>query len=384
MKKAARVFSLLTLSCMVLPAMSQKAGLTFDNQVSSWVNMNLADTIMWQAGVRYIPTLSPWLKTGEKSKIDAELSFKIYGNLNFSDLSYESAGSDFKPYRLWLRYSSSNLEIRAGLQKINFGSALVFRPLMWFDRMDFRDPLQLTDGVYGLLGRYYFNNNVNIWLWGLYGNDSAKGWEITPSVKEIPEYGGRLQVPFFRGEMAFSYHNREADYSELLAGIPMVNVTEFTEQSFAVDGKWDIGIGFWFEYMKKLNAEDNPVMSRWETYYSIGADYTIGLGNGLNITTEYFHYANNPEDQVQESKRDLITLSLSYPLSVTHNLSGVVYYDTNSKEWFRFMNLQMSWDYVSLYIMGYWNPETMTLYSGSSEGSLFTGKGIQLMLVLDI
>jgi len=54
------------------------------------------------------------------------------------------------------------------LQKINFGSATLFRLLMWFDRIDPRDPLKLTDGVYGLLLRYYFHNNTNIWLWGLY------------------------------------------------------------------------------------------------------------------------------------------------------------------------------------------------------------------------
>ena len=68
----------------------------------------------------------------------------------------DSTDFRFKPYRLWLRYSTSHLEIRAGLQKINFGSSNILRPLMWFDKMDFRDPLMLTDGVYALLGRYYF------------------------------------------------------------------------------------------------------------------------------------------------------------------------------------------------------------------------------------
>lgn len=50
-------------------------------------------------------------------------------------------------------------ELRLGLQKINFGSAQLFRPLMWFDKMDPRDPLQMTDGVWGALYRYYFRNN---------------------------------------------------------------------------------------------------------------------------------------------------------------------------------------------------------------------------------
>jgi len=56
---------------------------------------------------------------------------------------------------MWIRLSTKQFELRAGLQKINFGSATLLRPLMWFDKIDPRDPLQLTDGVYALLARYY-------------------------------------------------------------------------------------------------------------------------------------------------------------------------------------------------------------------------------------
>lgn len=33
-----------------------------------------------------------------------------------------------------------------------------------------REPSQLTDGVYGVLVKYYFQNNANLWAWGLIGN----------------------------------------------------------------------------------------------------------------------------------------------------------------------------------------------------------------------
>ncbi|GAI27146.1 unnamed protein product, partial [marine sediment metagenome] len=59
---------------------------------------------------------------------------------------------------------------------------------MWFDRIDPRDPLQLTDGVYGLLLRQYFLNNANIWVWGLYGNDDLRGWEYLPSEAKSVEF----------------------------------------------------------------------------------------------------------------------------------------------------------------------------------------------------
>jgi hypothetical protein len=384
MRRTARTIITFTLFCTAAITTAQKAGISFDNQVSSWLSFNLGDTVNWQGGLRYIPVINTYWQVSSTAKLDAEVAFKTFGNLSFSGVNYDSASFSFKPYRLWLRYTSSNLEIRAGLQKINFGSALIFRPLMWFDKMDFRDPLQLTDGVYALLGRYYFNNNVNIWLWGLYGNENVKGWEIAPSISNIPEYGGRFQLPVPRGEMAISYHHRDADYSSLLAGMPTGTETRFTEQLFGIDGKWDLGIGLWIEYVRKLNEKDNPIMGRWETYFSLGADYTLSLGNGLNITSEYSRYANIPDEGEQETKRNLITLSLNYPLSVTHNLSGVVYYNIDAKEWYRFINFQLSYDYLGIYLMAYWNPDDPSVYNSSAESTLYPGKGFQLMLVLDI
>jgi hypothetical protein len=385
MEKIKTIFLILTLSCLTAQILTaQKAGVKFDNKISGWGSAGISNPVNWQIGARYIPTLSPWLKINETSRIDAELSLNTYGNLLFSGAYFDTSGYDLKPYRLWLRYTTTNLEIRAGLQKINFGSALIFRPLMWFDKMDFRDPLQLTDGVYGLLGRYYFNNNVNIWLWTLYGNTKEKGWEIAPSPGKKPEFGGRLQIPVPKGEIAMSYHNRKADYSRLLSGIPAITDTIFTEQMFAFDGKWDLGIGLWFEYVKKLNDEKNKLMSRWETYYCLGIDYTFNVGNGLTLTSEFFHYSNTAREGQVKTKSNYSTLSLNYPLFLSHSITGLVYYNWDAREWYRFLNLQLKYDYLSLYLMAFWNPDEFTLYKGGSDNNLFAGKGFQIMLVLDI
>jgi hypothetical protein len=362
----------------------QNTGLTFQNQLSGWSGINFSDPIKYQAGARYIPTISPWWEVGKNNKIDAEISVNTYGDLLFSGSNFDTANYSLKPYRLWLRYSGSHFELRAGLQKINFGSAYILRPLMWFDKMDYRDPLQLTDGVYGLLGRYYFNNNTNIWLWTLYGNDKVKGWESAPSVKDIPEYGSRVQLPVPRGEVAFSYHHRVADYSQIYSGLPVITETNFNENRMAVDGKWDLGVGLWFEYSKNLNDKENQLMSRWETYYNIGLDYTFSLGNGLNLISEFFHYGNNPAQGQEKAKSNYSILALSYPLSLSHNISGFVYYNWEVKEWYRYLNLQLKYDYLSLYFMAFWNPDVLILYNGPNDNNIFAGKGIQIMLVLDI
>ncbi len=72
-----------------------------------------------------------------------------------------------------------------------------------------------------------------------------------------------------------------ADYSELYAGNPLITETDFSEQLIGLDGKWDIGPGIWFEDVVKLNDKDNQLLNRWETYYTVGIDYTFAIGNGL-------------------------------------------------------------------------------------------------------
>lgn len=371
--------------CLLLSAglSGQKTGLEFENQVSTWLGMNFPDEVKWQSGIRYIPTLSPWVKAGAKGKFDAEFSVNTFGSVHLTGRNYDSADFRFKPYRLWLRYSSSHLEIRAGLQKINFGSSTILRPLMWFDRMDFRDPLMLTDGVYALLGRYYFSNNANIWLWGLYGNDKTKGWEAMPSIKVFPEFGGRIQLPVPGGEFALSYHHRIADYSALAVQIPGLTDTRYGEQLFAADGKWDIGPGVWFEVVGKMNQKGNPFTTRWESYMSLGMDYTFAIGKGLNVSTEYFRYESHPEENETRVKRNISTLSLGYPIGLSHNISGMLYYNWDTHDWYRFINLQMKYDYLTFYLMTFWNPDDAVLYSSGEGGNSFAGKGFQVMFVFD-
>ena len=136
----------------------------FNGQAIGWTTLNPADPFQAQVGLRYIPELNFSLPAGNYT-IDGEFSANLWASGIYSGDSIE-LDEQLSPYRMWVKFSGDQFELRAGLQKINFGSAQMFRPLMWFDRIDPRDPLQLTDGVYGLLARYYFLNNANIWALG--------------------------------------------------------------------------------------------------------------------------------------------------------------------------------------------------------------------------
>lgn len=360
--------------------LSQSFGL--EGQLSGWMVVNPEQSFRSQTGLRYIPKLSIRKEINEKYAIDSEVSVNTYGAGMIYPFDSISTNGKIKPYRMWFRFTSPQFEIRAGLQKINFGSASFLRPLMWFDRIDPRDPLQLTDGVYGVLTRYYFLNNANIWLWGLYGNNDTRGWEVIPPHKRKIEYGGRVQLPFFSGEIAATWHHRVANLNNLEFAREISTKDFVPENRFGLDGKWDLGIGLWFEGV--LSHQDIDVSDlAYKRFINVGADYTFKLGNGLHAMTEFFVYEASEKAFGTGDGISFSALSLNYPLGILHNLTAILYYDWENDELYRFLNWQWQFDKWSLYFIGFWNPDKFHIYQNLRENTFFSGKGLYLMAVFN-
>ena len=379
MKKFALILFLIIL-IMTIKGFSQ--GLRFKGQLISWAVTKPFDDFESLIGGRYIPELSYGYTFKEKYTLDAEVQLNMYGYGYYNGDSIKWDGQ-IDLFRGWVRFSSNKFNFRVGLQKINFGSAAMLRPLMWFDQIDPRDPLQLTEGVYSALGRYYFSNNANIWLWLLYGNDQPKGWEIFPSVKTIPEFGGRFQTPLFTGELAVSYHHRVANTeSDLYPELQTIE-DQATENRLGLDGKWDVGVGLWFETAFIHQDIDVPEL-RAKKMINIGMDYTIGLGSGLTVMGEQIWFTTGEELFNSSQRNSFTAISANYPVSIIDNLTYIFYYDWSNNGFYNFINWGMTWDKISLYIMAYWNPDNFTLYQNlSDESTLYTGKGFQVQFVFN-
>jgi hypothetical protein len=354
--------------------------LNFKGQLSLWGNYNPAGSLDLWFGGRYIPQLNYNISLPGKKLIDFELSANLSASAGMNPFDTISADALIKPYRGWIRYSTSNFELRLGLQKINFGSATILRPLMWFDQLDPRYPLQLTDGVWAIMSRYYFSNNANLWIWGLYGNKKPRGWEIAGTNKKYPEFGGRFQYPVPKGEVAMSYHHRIADTRGLETYMPAY--PEITENRVGIDGKWDLGVGLWFEGSwtgKKKNLgkyTNNEIVN-------IGTDYTFGLGNGLNIIVEQLLTSYDEKAFSFSNIISFTGVSASYPVGLFNSISAIVFYDWSSNSLYNFFNWRRQLDKFSLYLMAYWNPEKNNIPVQGIGQDLFAGKGIQIMLVLN-
>jgi hypothetical protein len=376
-------FNIAVLLLIILaPLHAQDSIFKLKGQLDAYTALNFANPIQLQTGARFIPSISIGKNWKNNLKFDSEISFDSYLDYHFTNWKNDGSSSRIKPYRLWLRFSSERFEFRAGLQKINFGSAVMLRPLMWFDRLDPRDPLQLTDGVYALLGRYYFQNNANAWLWMLWGNDKTKGWETVPSVKKIPELGGRMQFPVPKGEVAISYHHRTADLSRLINPANIHGVTSYPEDRLGIDGKWDLGVGLWGEYALIHSSLDTAYFQAWSKLFTLGMDYTFSLGNGLYMATEFFRYSNANKIFEPGVNKTFSTLTVNYPMG-TNKLAGIIYYNWTDRSWYRFINLQRQSDNWTFYLFLFWNPDRIAIYNTGVENNMFAGKGIQLMAVFN-
>lgn len=378
MKKTASILTLL-ISFILSSGELGGQSLGFRGQAIGWTTFNPAEPFQTQTGLRYIPELSFSHPAG-KYAIEGEFSANLWGSMIYAG---DSLDFDWQlsPYRMWLKFSGDQFELRAGLQKINFGSAQMFRPLMWFDFIDPRDPLQLTDGVYGLLARYYFLNNANIWLWGLYGDDKVKGWELIPSKKNSIEYGGRVQLPMYTGEIAASYHHRTADPGLVLPDSISMG-KQAAENRIALDAKVDLVLGLWTEI--SLTHQDlSYTDQKYKSMINVGADYTFNLGNGLNLMAEGFGYLQGEGPFANEEGLAFGLLSASYPINIIHNLSAMLFYDFTNQDFYRFINWSIAYDKWSFYVMGFWNPASYNLYNVDPRTSLYGGWGFQLMAVFN-
>lgn len=356
--------------------------LDLQGQLSGWFTLSGDGSASSQSGLRYIPTFSLKESLRKEIALDAEISVNAFGTAQILSPDDIRTQGEIKPYRLWLRLSTSQFEARLGLQKVNFGSALLLRPLMWFDRIDPNDPLQLTDGVYGLLLKYTFLNNANIWLWGLYGNDEPKGWESIPSQAKSVEYGGRFQFPLLKGEIAFSAHHRRIDPSRGLDPQTMLDEENVPENRFALDGKWDIGLGVWFEgVLTRQDFDSFPL--RYQRNVNLGLDYTFGIGRGLHLMGEHLIIVTSERALGTGEASKFSVVSLDYPLGLADRIKAMIFHNWERGDCYRFISWQRMYDRWSFYLIGFWNPEHYRIYASQTGKSLFAGKGFQVMVVFN-
>lgn len=334
-------------------------------------------------GGRYIPELDIRLFNNGNASVDCQFSVDLYGYVGYQDNNQFLHYGKISPYRAWVRYRTEKLELRAGLQKIDFGSASILRPLQWFNSNDPRDPLNITNGVWAILGKYYWLDNTNLWLWCLSLNDDYRGIDILNSDKYLPEFGGRLQTPIPSGEIAISYNHRWADakkFAESLTGETDLSIDPVQEDKIGLDAKWDITVGVWFEATYTYLHRPLFYLQHQEAL-NIGVDYTFATGNGLNASMEHLFYSYDENAYALKNLKNITAARVSYPVSLFDNLSLMTLYAWESGKIFGFLSYKHSFKQLSLYTNLYYTPNIDISFLERSYYFIGKGMGIQIMLV---
>ncbi len=327
-------------------------------QITGWGTCNKNGS--GSAGLRFLPQLSFDSPFGEGLEFGGEFSLNLSTSGTFHTWREFGDNASGKLYRSWLRVAGERFDLRFGLQRINFGPARLLRSLQWFDSLDPRDPLDVTDGVWGILARAYFPNNSTLWIWGLYGNDKLKGLEQYPSDEYRPEYGFRFQIPVPKGEMAFTYHNRRID-REWWKGRGLGVLSDAVEDRYALDGTFDLGIGLWFEAaLSRIRRTSSD--SLWTKYLTVGADYTLDIGTGIHVLGE--HFIRDTEEETFHTT----AVSIDYSLGILDTITFIGYFDWQEEEFHPNLSWQRTLDDWLLNVTAFSN--------GSEPGSVYSGTGI--------
>lgn len=140
----------ISISMLLLISFQQsiaQAKLEFDGQLSAYGSYSPDVDLEVFLGGRYLPELNLKLPLKNEHQLSFQAAANIYGAYAFHPFDSSWSDGNIKAYRAWGRYTTNHFELRIGLQKIDFGTAMILRPLQWFDEIDPRDPLKFTNGV---------------------------------------------------------------------------------------------------------------------------------------------------------------------------------------------------------------------------------------------
>jgi hypothetical protein len=164
--------------------------------------------------------------------------------------------------------------------------------------------------------------------------------------------------------------------------IPGPGLPPTSENRLGIDGRWDVGIGLWAEAAWFWKGMDAGVLTN-QHIMTIGADYTFGIGNGIHTLIEQVLISVDRQAFRLGNRNHFTAASLSYPIGILDNISAIIYVDWTGDNIYSFVNWHRQFNRIGFYLMGFWNPETLHLPQQPEGAQMFSGRGLQFMLVFN-
>ena len=278
----------------------------------------------------YIPMLSLSRDLSINRFVDLEWGYRM-GKVYAGDYAISSIE---EPYRLWLRYSTDQIEARLGLQKIAFGPAMVLRSLAWFDTIDPKDPTGQTEAVEAFRLRLFPTSSLALWLWSI-NND-----------QDTLSYGGRAELSTSIGEWGLTYYQDPTELGQSVGQFPII--ISGPHQRAAMDYRYDGYFGFWFEGVGIFADSKQDVELNRFTLLTLGADYTIPVGSGMLIMAETMKINGSSTAEDISSDQTYTALMASLPINMLHQLMFIAQIDWDNNHMYNYLRWGVTYDHFSL------------------------------------
>ena len=278
----------------------------------------------------YIPMLSLSRDLSINRFVDLEWGYRM-GKVYAGDYAISSIE---EPYRLWLRYSSDQIEARLGLQKIAFGPAMVLRSLAWFDTIDPKDPTGQTEAVEAFRLRLFPTSSLALWLWSI-NND-----------QDTLSYGGRAELSTSIGEWGLTYYQDPTELGQSVGQFPIF--ISGPHQRAAMDYRYDGYFGFWFEGVGIFADSKQDVELNRFTLLTLGADYTIPVGSGMLIMAETMKINGSSTAEDISSDQTYTALMASLPINMLHQLMFIAQIDWDNSYIYNYLRWGITYDHFNL------------------------------------
>jgi hypothetical protein len=363
LKSAENILNTLLVLLILIPIVSRADSFVYNGELAALttVERDTDDQLAGTASLRYLPQLEKsWHVTGFTG-LRTEMAGVVRGSIARTD---ELTGDfELDLYRCWLRLDRPSWELRAGLQKLNFGPARLLRVLRWFDTVNPGDPTGYTKGVTGLSLRVTPTPRSTLRGWMLIDDSDT---QLLETRRSTVAGGGRIQLPLGRGELALTGHTRLLKDSG-------------RENRIALDGSWDLGVGLWFESL--LQHNENVEQAPWSSLTCCGLDYTFDWGNGLHLLSELLVAQSGfdlPGGGGNVLQSHFTAFMVDYPLTIFDSLSLLALLDNESSSL-----LMLDWghltDYWSLHLQGFLSDSVNSNALALSENT--PENGVRLLVI---
>jgi hypothetical protein len=151
------------------------------------------------------------------------------------------------------------------------------------------------------------------------------------------------------------------------------------EKRYALDGKWDLGPGLWYEYVLIDQGAGSEVPTNWFKMLTIGADYTLAIGKGIHVLAEHLVTGASDEAMTWDNSVQTSALQLNYPVGILDAITFMEIYAWKQKQGFHYFRWDRTYDNWALSIGAFISSGQS--HSNSTLGpSGFSGDGIQAVI----